>query len=528
MMLDGGTAVRRMTAGFTAVTCLAVLVGSALVASLAAGAGANVPAALDAVWSAGFFTVKQAALSTMLSILAAIPVALALQSLHRFAGRQLVLSLFALPLSLPAIAAVFGVLSLYGRSGWIADAAVFTGSPFRPDVYSLDGILIGHVFFNMPLAVRMLTSALDEIPQDQFKLAETLRFGAAGRLLHVLMPVVRRELPGIAGLVFLLCAGSYTIILTLGGGPQATTLQVAIQQALSMDFDPGRAALLTVAQLALTLFVLAILPQSSMQPVTTGAHQLRRWHRSGPWEIMACAIAIILAVLFVGLPLLALAISGLSAEHIRILLSPSFANALATSTAIALLSAMLAVAAALAIAAATYALHAAGKKTWWMERMVLAALGIPPLVLGAGWFMLLLMLGRPFALAPVMIILANAIMALPFALQLLRPTIDRHFSETDRLAAATRLSGRIRVALIDWPVLKPAIISAFFFAGAVSFGDLGVVTLYGSDHLTTLPALIYRNMGSYRSDDAAGLVLYLVIITGALAYVSIRTNRHGS
>ncbi len=50
-----------------------------------------------------------------------------------------------------------------------------------------------------------------------------------------------------------------------------------------------------------------------------------------------------------------------------------------------------------------------------------------------------------------MIVFANAIMALPFALQLLRPVLQRHFSETDRLAAAARLNGRMRVALIDWP-----------------------------------------------------------------------------
>ncbi len=251
----------------------------------------------------------------------------------------------------------------------------------------------------MPLAVRMLTSALDEIPQDQFKLAETLRFGVTGRFVHLLMPALLGVLPGIAGLVFLLCAGSYTIVLTLGGGPQAVTLQVAIQQALSIDFDPGRAALLTLAQLALTFLVLAMLPRSSVQPVTKGVHQVRRWHSSGPWEGLASAIAIILATLFVGLPLLALVISGLSAEHFRILASPSLAQALATSAAIALISAMLAVAAALAIAAATCVLQAAGKNVWWIERMVLATLGMPPLVLGAGWFMLLLMLGQPFALA---------------------------------------------------------------------------------------------------------------------------------
>ena len=104
--------------------------------------------------------------------------------------------------------------------------------------------------------------------------------------------------------------------------------------------------------------------------------------------------------------------------------------------------------------------------------------------------------------------------------------MDRHFNQTDRLAAAVRISGWHRLAMIDLPVLAPALLSALFFAGALSFGDLGVVTLYGSDHLTTLPALIYRSMGSYRTSDAAGLVFYLVLITGTLAFLSLKSARH--
>ena len=66
-------------------------------------------------------------------------------------------------------------------------------------------------------------------------------------------------LPGIAGLVFMLCITSFTIVLTLGGGPAATTLEVGIYQALRFDFDPARAVALTLLQIALTfLAVLAL------------------------------------------------------------------------------------------------------------------------------------------------------------------------------------------------------------------------------------------------------------------------------
>ena len=53
----------------------------------------------------------------------------------------------------------------------------------------------------------------------------------------------------------MLCITSFTIVLTLGGGPAATTLEVAIYQALRFDFDPARAVTLTLLQIALTVVV---------------------------------------------------------------------------------------------------------------------------------------------------------------------------------------------------------------------------------------------------------------------------------
>ncbi len=134
------------------------------------------------------------------------------------------------------------------------------------------------------------------------------------------------------------------------------------------------------------------------------------------------------------------------------------------------------------------------------------------------------MTGRPFALAPLMIILANALMALPFALQMMSAAVDRHFATDDRLCSALGIEGWRRLAIVDWPVLRGPLAGAFLFAAALSLGDLGVVTLYGSDRIVTLPSLIYQNLGSYRSNDAGALVLYLTLLTGALTLLGTRSR----
>ncbi|TIU57631.1 MAG: thiamine/thiamine pyrophosphate ABC transporter permease ThiP, partial [Mesorhizobium sp.] len=107
------------------------------------------------------FTLWQALLSTLLSVVPALFVARALSRHPLFPGRGLILQLFALPLALPAIVAALGILALYGNAGYFAG---LLGGRNWPGIYGLSGILVAHVFFNLPLATRLFLEALGTVP----------------------------------------------------------------------------------------------------------------------------------------------------------------------------------------------------------------------------------------------------------------------------------------------------------------------------------------------------------------------------
>ncbi|CCK01004.1 Thiamin ABC transporter, transmembrane component [Cronobacter sakazakii 701] len=65
------------------------------------------------------FSFWQAFLSALISVVPAIPLARALYR-RRFPGRRALLRLCAMTLILPVLVAIFGLLSVYGRSGWLA------------------------------------------------------------------------------------------------------------------------------------------------------------------------------------------------------------------------------------------------------------------------------------------------------------------------------------------------------------------------------------------------------------------------
>src|ERR1700757_1016350 len=102
------------------------------------------------------FTLLQAALSTLLSVALAVPVARALARRARFPGRALLLRLFGLPMVMPVIVAIFAIVAVYGESGWLHRLAAWLGLPLGGLLYRLAGILIAHVFFHIPFAARAL------------------------------------------------------------------------------------------------------------------------------------------------------------------------------------------------------------------------------------------------------------------------------------------------------------------------------------------------------------------------------------
>lgn len=518
------TPAMRSLAGVLALAFLAVLVSGSLLALAMEARGFNTDVYFDSyLLRVARFTILQAAASSLLSVLFAVPVARALYSETSFPGRSVILRLFALPLALPALVTVLGITSIYGRNGFIAQLSQSAGYPVSPDIYGITGILIAHVFFNMPLAVRLILAAYESIPADYWKLSAQLGMRSVPRFRLIEWPVIRRNLPGMIGLIFMLCVTSFTTVLTLGGGPRATTLEVAIYQSLHFDFDPARAVALTSAQLALTLMILLALRLTG-RPSEEGftlASAARRYDNPSTQERVFNITLIAIGFLYVALPVSGVVISGLAADLMRLLSERTVWRAIGTSLALGFSAALLSVILSLSLVIAREATRSIRLANLFDTGASLI-LVMPPIVLGAGWFILLRHFTDPFVMAPFMVITVNAAMAMPFAVRLLRPAWDTSAARHNRLCAQLGITGFDRLRLIDWPSIRQPFGMAFAFAMALSLGDLGTIALFGSDALLTLPYLLFQRMGSYRTFDAAGLALILGLLCLGLMMIADR------
>ncbi len=482
------------------------------------------------LWRITRFTLWQAALSTALSVLFAIPLARALARRPDFPGRVWILRLFAVPLGLPPLVAALGILSVWGNNGAINRllAELFGTTPFS--IYGLTGILIAHVFFNLPLAARLMLLGLERQPQEYWKNAAILGMGGWTTFRLIEWPAMARPAAGAAGLVFMLCVTSFTLVLILGGGPGATTLEVAIFQALRFEFDPPRAIWLAVIQIVLTSVALLLLrllggDDDRSQLLAIGRD---RPDAKGGMARAADAMLIVLGATFVFAPMAATLISGLTADFSRLVLRPALWQAIATSLGIAAGAATLSILVALLLIRARFG--EASERTNGRRALdgIAGATGslvllVPPVVMGAGWF-LLLRGGRSSLVAPLAIIITiNAMMALPFVMRVLETAYRAVLNRNGRLALSLGVTGWNRIRRIDLPALAKPLRAAFAFAMALSLGDLGAIALFGNENLATLPWLLYQSMGSYRTTDAAGIALVLGVLCVTLMIFADRS-----
>ncbi len=514
-----------VVAGFGGFIALALL-------SLAIAGGSGLP--LDRLASPYtrsllVFTLTQSVLSVALSILGAIPLAIVLHRHQRFVGRSALVRLLALPLALPPLVAVFGLLDVWGRSGLISNGLQTLGFDVRLDVFGLQGVLLAHVFFNLPLAARLMLTHLERQPATTFRLADQLGLEGWSRFTRLEWPLLRAHLPGVAGLIMMLCIGSFTLVLTLGGGPSSSTFEVAIYQALRFDFDPALAALYTLVQLALAGTVLIVLTKLGGAPEDRAGALADAEGRPRPIPFWGrCVLGF--AILFLVTPLLALVIGGLFAEWGRLFAMSRLWSAVGTSLVIATFAALLATLASYAMLVARLrGFHASSQALRVYQvgygMVGSAVLAVPPLVLGAGWFLAMRGLPSPTLVAGCLVVLVNALMALPFVLRIMSPAFEASERRYSALSASLGMTGMTRFWRVDAPVLARPMAVALAFALVLSVGDLGAAALFGAYDLVTLPVLILNLMGSYRTDDAAGVALLLGVFVFVLIALAERTHK---
>lgn len=470
---------------------------------------------ISALLSIAGFTFWQASLSAILSLMVALPVARASwRRTSQWSSNKLIFISF-LAFVMPTTVAVSGLLGVWGQNGFVSALLRFFGFDSLPPIYGLGAVLLAHVFFNAPLMLRVMTTALTSIPAAHWRLAAQWGLSDWDRFKTVEWPMLGRVIPGLLAVVFLICFTSFSLVLMLGGGPGVTTLEVSIYTALRFEFDLPKAALLSLLQLLICGAVVALMARLGGTSWAGTSFVAKRAITQPEHDHLFVKTFDMLVLggflLLTAAPLLSLLWRGLGPHFVTVLGWPAFHRALVTSLLVAVISSCCATGLAVIMAAARIRLSSRSK--WLLDLSVSLYLAVSAIVLGTGAFILLRGFVDVFALAPLLVITANMLVALPFAYRVIEGRMAALARQHDKLCAGLNIRGWRRFWRITMPAMAPELGVAAGLSAALSVGDLTVIALFGSQDFQTLPWLLYQTMGRYRADDAAALALLLLIFT---------------
>ena len=487
----------------------------------------------------------QAALSTIGSVIVAVPLSVVMARRYHWFGMTFLRLMTGLAFVIPTTVAASGLLAVWGRQG-VINSIIMTISDMTPlpllelpSFFGLKAVVLAHIFFNAPLMIRIFLPRILSVPENHWRLARMTGMTPRDQFRYIEWPAIRAMIIPMMVLVFLFCFSSFSQVLMLGGGPAVTTLEVEIYAAIRIAYDFHLAVLLTMMQIAVAVIMLLIMlchplmrqtmPQAVTSIKPSSIHILSS--RSNLLKILDIICVLFLFSLLI-LPILALFFKGLTGDLFIVLAEPVFWQALQNSLTIALTTACCVSFLAMMLAETRYQLGLINSPTRWqivarllLESSVMITLVIPSIVMGTAMFILLRSYADIFAIAPYLVLTANILMGLPVSYRLISGKWVLARQQDQHLRLAYGMNRRTSLRFLIMPVMGRDIGLIFGMVAAMSMGDLGVIALFSSSDFKTLPWLLYEQAGRYRTDEASATAVLLMGVTIMVFILGSLTGR---
>jgi thiamine transport system permease protein len=456
-----------------------------------------------------WFTIWQAALSTLATLAIGIPGAYALSRV-RFRGRATMRALVTIPFTLPTVvvATAFRALGVEG---------------------SVAAIVAAHVFFNAAVVIRTVGGLWGHLDPALEDAARTLGASRWRAFREVTWPLLRPAVVAGATLTFLFCFTSFGVIVILGGVRYAT-IEVAIKEAVLDRLDLPTASVLALLQLAVVTTLVTIGARigdrrAVGQRLVSGGDAARPPRTRGERGFLIATLASLVVLL--GAPLAVLverslrvgsghgldAYRALDSVPQRSALGVAPLEAIGTSLRFAVVATVIALAVGLCAAFAV----AGRARRRGLDLLVMLPLGTSAVTVAVGFLIALdrapLDLRGSWVLVPI----AQALVAVPFVVRILVPvlrSIDPRLREAAAVLGASPLRARWEV---DAPIIRRATLVAAGFAFAISLGEFGATLLLARQDTPTVPVAIFRLLarpGSGAFASAMALSTILMVLTG--------------
>lgn len=480
-----------------------------------------------------WFTVWQAMVSTVLTLLIALPGAYLLSRMA-FRGRTVLRSLVMVPFVLPTVVVGSAFLAVLGpRSPLNAGLQFFFTDPtFTLDLRrTVTAIIIAHVFFNYAVVVRTVGGVWSLLDPKMDDAARTLGAGCIRAFVTVTLPALKAAIAAAATIVFLFTFTSFGVILILGGVTRAT-IEVEIHRATTQLLDLPLAAALSLVQLlavVATLWVYGWLQRRVSYPAFVAERDVATPPQGFAAKAYMYANFVVMTVLL-AVPLLVLierslrTSAGYGLRHYVAIFATQPTTALGVGGAEALRNTLLFGVAATLVAVtigtitAVLAAQPGAFGARLLDRALMVPLGTSAVTLGFGFLLAFRYLPAELRSSAFLIPMVQAVVATPFVVRTVLPVLHGIEPAIRDAARVLGASSRRVVRYVDVPIASRAVLAAAGFAFAIAVGEFGATVFLARAEFPTLPVAIFRLLsrpGAANFGEAMALSVILAGLTAA-------------
>jgi len=474
-------------------------------------------------------TVGQAALASVICVVLGLPIAHVLYRL-RFRGQRMLRALIVLPFVLPTVVVGVAFRTLLRKGGLLG--------PLELDG-TFAAIMLALVFFNIAVVVRTVGSTWEGLDSRQEEAARVLGASPQRVWWTVTVPRLAPAIVSAASIVFLFCSTAFGVVLVLGG-TRFGTIETEIYLLTTQFLDLRGASVLSITQLVVVVAVLLVAARArgrrTAQRRVAAAQSSRRPRRGDAPAILVT----LLVAAFLALPIVALvarslrtadgwgignylALGGTGSRNALVVpVWAALGNSLAIAVQATAIALLIGLAASLVISRRPRSPGLRRALTGFDGALMLP-LGVSAVTVGFGF--LITLNQPPFDLrsSPILIPIAQALVALPLVVRTILPVLTGIDSRM-RESAAVLGSPPWRVLRdVDLAIGWRPVVAASGFAFAVALGEFGATSFLSRPDRPTLPVVIFRLIGLPGGDNlgmalAASVVLAAVTV-GVIALV---------
>ena len=475
-----------------------------------------------------WFTLWQAAVSTIVTVLLALPGAYVM-SQYKFWGRSALRAAITVPLILPTVVVGVAFIALAGPNGSL-------GVDLEGTIWI---ILAAHSFYNYAVVVRTVGGLWGHLDPRMEQAARVLGAGRIKAFTQVTLPLLRPAIAAASSIVFLFSFTSFGVILILGG-PRRRTLEVEIFQQTTQFLNLETAAGLAIVQLIGVFLILTVYSryqerrtvELNLRPSSEVERRATNWKSR---SVIGGNLVLMGVLLFFPLGILirrSLTAGGqFSLEFYRSLNDRGRGTTLNVPPTEAIINSLqfAAVAAIIALVigglASLVVAYGKTRYTRWFDSLLMLPLGTSAVTVGFGFLISLnvgiLNLRTKWILIP----LAHGLVAIPFVIRVMAPMI-RAIDNRLREAAAVLGASPARVAReIDVPIVAKAALVGAGFAAAISLGEFGATAFIVRPNVLTLPVAIFRLIGLPGELNFGMAMAMSVILMGVTGLVMMAVER---